>query len=300
MADVNGDGNRDLYVSAVSYLTMKGHNVLYIHDGDGTFPDRRRSTGSSTWAIPPRPPLRLRRDGDLDMYLLTTRSTPNAVSARVLSAASPARWGPPLQKRRRAFCGCERRAALRWRGGYGLGVVASDLNLDGASTCSSRTIPGERFFLHQQLRRHPPNRSRCRTGTTSRFSMGVTPPISTTTDDRTSSSSTCSHSARRSSRPPPTPRASTSTPETRRATIPSSRVTRCSSIVGEGASRDRVSRWGVRDRLELGTALADSTTTAARTVHHHGSTAGRMTWHISYIGNNAIQASLARGSVRRV
>jgi len=32
MADVNGDGWLDLYVSAVSYLTMKGHNILYINN----------------------------------------------------------------------------------------------------------------------------------------------------------------------------------------------------------------------------------------------------------------------------
>src|SRR5215212_2778786 len=34
MADVNGDGRTDIYVSAVSYLTMKGHNVLYINNGN--------------------------------------------------------------------------------------------------------------------------------------------------------------------------------------------------------------------------------------------------------------------------
>src|SRR6266566_1516120 len=37
MADVNGDGRLDIYVSGVDYLGMKGRNVLYINNGDGTF-----------------------------------------------------------------------------------------------------------------------------------------------------------------------------------------------------------------------------------------------------------------------
>src|SRR6266508_5338795 len=35
MADVNGDGRLDIYVSAVNYLEMHGHNVLYINHGGG-------------------------------------------------------------------------------------------------------------------------------------------------------------------------------------------------------------------------------------------------------------------------
>src|ERR1041384_1543846 len=45
MADVNGDGWLDIYVSAVSYLAMHGHNVLYINNRDGTFTDRTREYG---------------------------------------------------------------------------------------------------------------------------------------------------------------------------------------------------------------------------------------------------------------
>ena len=41
MADVNGDGRLDIYVSAVNYLEMHGHNVLYVNNGDGTFTDRK-------------------------------------------------------------------------------------------------------------------------------------------------------------------------------------------------------------------------------------------------------------------
>ena len=52
MADVNGDGYIDIYVCAVDYLTMHGHNVLYINNGDGTFTDRTEQYGRCTRSAP--------------------------------------------------------------------------------------------------------------------------------------------------------------------------------------------------------------------------------------------------------
>ena len=71
MADVNGDGKIDIYVSGVDYLTMHGRNVLYINNGDGTFTDRTKEfglehVGYSTQALF----FDYDGDGDLDMYLL--------------------------------------------------------------------------------------------------------------------------------------------------------------------------------------------------------------------------------------
>ncbi len=71
MADVNGDGKLDIYVSAVDYLTIHGHNALYINNGDGTFTDRTKEyglehTGYSTQALF----FDYDGDGDLDMYLV--------------------------------------------------------------------------------------------------------------------------------------------------------------------------------------------------------------------------------------
>src|SRR5207237_2114096 len=45
MADVNGDGYVDIYVSGVDFPTMHGHNVLYINNGDGTFTERTKEDG---------------------------------------------------------------------------------------------------------------------------------------------------------------------------------------------------------------------------------------------------------------
>src|SRR6266516_1149327 len=46
MADVNGDGFLDIYVSAVSNkYGLKGHNELFINDGNGHFAEKSKEYG---------------------------------------------------------------------------------------------------------------------------------------------------------------------------------------------------------------------------------------------------------------
>src|SRR5437763_13412706 len=135
MADVNGDGYIDIYVSGVDFLTMHGRNVLYINNGDGTFTDRTKEygldfAGFSTQALF----FDYDGDGDLDMYLVTHAAHPersNAAQRR--HASSRAEVGDRLYRNDGGhFVDASERAGLY--GGaarYGLGVVASDLNLDG-------------------------------------------------------------------------------------------------------------------------------------------------------------------------
>ena len=135
MADVNGDGWVDIYVSGVDFLTMHGHNVLYINNGDGTFTDRTKEygldfAGFSTQALF----FDYDGDGDLDMYLLTHSPRPaRASSARLLAGARPAGAGDRLYRNDGGhFVDVSGQAHIL--GGvvrYGLGVVASDLNGDG-------------------------------------------------------------------------------------------------------------------------------------------------------------------------
>src|SRR5436189_816544 len=85
MADVNGDGRLDIFVSGVNSLGMPGggRNVLYINNGDGTFTDRTAEygldfAGYSTQAAF----FDYDGDGDLDMYLLNSSTlTERAASA---------------------------------------------------------------------------------------------------------------------------------------------------------------------------------------------------------------------------
>ena len=72
MADVNGDGWLDIYVSKVGkFKTLDSHNLLYINQRDGTFRELSKKfgldfSGFSTQAAF----FDYDRDGDLDMYLL--------------------------------------------------------------------------------------------------------------------------------------------------------------------------------------------------------------------------------------
>ena len=135
MADVNGDGRLDIYVSAVNYLEMHGHNVLYINNGDGTFTDRTREyglehTGYSTQAAF----FDYDGDGDLDMYLLNSSvHTERKPSSHPQRTPRHPRAGDRLFRNDGGhFVDVSERAHI-YGGveGYGLGVVASDLNGDG-------------------------------------------------------------------------------------------------------------------------------------------------------------------------
>ncbi len=133
MADVNGDGLVDIYVSGVDYLTKHGHNVLYINNGDGTFTDRTKEygldhVGHSTQALF----FDYDGDGDLDMFLLT-HSTHRTMVRFPLHPPPDQPTGDRLFRNDGGhFVDVTDRAGIRGGSeGYGLGVVASDVNLDG-------------------------------------------------------------------------------------------------------------------------------------------------------------------------
>ena len=146
MADVNGDGKIDIYVSGVDYLGEHGRNVLYINNGDGTFTDRTKEyglehQGFSTQALF----FDYDGDGDLDMYLLDHSTHRVRDAGRGMRDAGTAGCGMGD-----GGCGTARIGDRLFRNdgnhfvdvtaaagihddvdGYGLGIVASDLNDDG-------------------------------------------------------------------------------------------------------------------------------------------------------------------------
>ena len=178
MADVNGDGRLDLYASAVAYLGMHGRNVLYINNGDGTFTDRTEEfglahTGFSTQAAF----FDYDGDGDLDMYLLNhSAHTERAIGSPALRRVPHASAGDRLLRNDGGrFTDVSARAGI-YQGveGYGLGVVASDLDLDGCIDLYVANDFQENDYLYRNNCDGTFTESIARaTAHTSRFSMGV-------------------------------------------------------------------------------------------------------------------------------
>ena len=178
MADVNADGLLDIYVSAVNYLTMNGRNVLYVNNGDRTFTDRTKQyglehVGYSTQAAF----FDYDEDGDLDMYLLNQSThLERGVSSKPQRAPRHPRAGDKLfQNEGKRFVDVSEKAGI-YGGveGYGLGVVASDLNLDGCIDIFVANDFQENDFLYFNNCDGTFTESiGSAMGHTSRFSMGV-------------------------------------------------------------------------------------------------------------------------------
>lgn len=181
MADVNGDGLIDIYVSAVSYLTMKGHNVLYINNGDGTFTDRTKEYGLDHVGFSTQATFfDYDGDGDLDMFLLT-HST-HTEGQRGLDFDRGEEGGKHtagegnrlFRNDGNHFVDVTEKAGIHGGKAYGLGVVASDVNLDGCPDLYVTNDFQENDLLYLNNCDGTFTESITRaTGHTSRFSMGV-------------------------------------------------------------------------------------------------------------------------------
>ncbi len=135
MADVSGDGWMDIYVCRVSHLSKTGHNQLYINQQDGTFIEESRRYGLDFEGLSTHTAwLDFDLDGDLDLYLLNhaihSRESYVPSWRRVIDAP---RVGDKFYRQEDGYFQSITSEAGIYSSalGYGLGIVASDLNLDG-------------------------------------------------------------------------------------------------------------------------------------------------------------------------
>lgn len=135
MADVNGDGWLDIYISQVNHLSKKGHNLLYINNGDTTFTERAEEYGLDFEGLSTQAAFfDYDLDGDLDLYLLNhsihTRDSFTEAWQRIVDAP---RSGDKLYRNDgEHFTDVTRDAGIYSSNlGYGLGLAISDMNNDG-------------------------------------------------------------------------------------------------------------------------------------------------------------------------
>jgi enediyne biosynthesis protein E4 len=136
MADVNGDGKLDIYVSHVSnYKGLKGRNRLFINNGDGTFVDKAAYVGLDVAGLCTQAAFfDYDNDGDLDCYILRQSIAPEAQpstdSTVVVVGKDYLSRAILLKNYGGRFVDESEQAGVKFLG-RGLGLAISDFNNDG-------------------------------------------------------------------------------------------------------------------------------------------------------------------------
>ncbi|MDX1592029.1 MAG: VCBS repeat-containing protein, partial [Balneolaceae bacterium] len=136
IADVNADGNLDIYISRVNYLVKSGANQLWINNGDGSFTERAGEYGLDFEGYSTQAAFfDYNGDGRLDLFLLnhSFHNENTYGRADLLRARVDPKAGDRLFRNDgdRFTDVTEEAGILSSALGYGLGLAITDINLDG-------------------------------------------------------------------------------------------------------------------------------------------------------------------------
>lgn len=140
MADVNGDGWLDIYVSSVNNrYGLTGHNELFINKGNGTFTESAETYGLAVSCLTTQAAFfDYDRDGDLDCFILNQSHYPHAnivdtSHRRKYDSLSGDRlYRNDMNTTAKKFTDVSAQAGIYQSNlGYGLGIAIADINNDG-------------------------------------------------------------------------------------------------------------------------------------------------------------------------
>ncbi len=180
LADVNNDGAVDIYVSQVQgILGWEGHNALFINDGRGQFTQEAAQRGLAIQGLCQQAAfLDADQDGDLDVYILKHSVHPSGSYAQAQARTDSSTLAGDqflLNDGSGHFTDGTRASGIyQSEMGYGLGVVAQDINLDGLPDLYITNDFYENDYLYLNLGGGRfQNVLHERAAHTSKFSMGV-------------------------------------------------------------------------------------------------------------------------------
>ncbi|MBO6794927.1 MAG: VCBS repeat-containing protein [Balneolaceae bacterium] len=135
MADVNGDGWLDIFVSNVNYLSRTGHNQLFINNQDETFSEQSANFGLDFEGYSVQAAFfDYDKDGDLDLFLLnhSVHSIYSYAPIESRERIDPKSGDKLYRNDGDAFTEVSEQAGIFSSAlGFGLGVTISDINEDG-------------------------------------------------------------------------------------------------------------------------------------------------------------------------
>ncbi len=153
MADVNADGLLDIYVcKSGNYSGSERANLLYLNKGNGVFDEAAKRFGLADTSFTTQAAFfDYDRDGDLDVYLLTTTPLIRNTTKIVVPNSTQLSHDKLYQNNgNNTFTDISAKAGIQHEG-YGLGLAIADINDDGWEdiVVSNDFLTNDHLYINQ-------------------------------------------------------------------------------------------------------------------------------------------------------